>query len=312
MTLWQRYLRPKTIQEALQALAEGHPEARPIAGGTDLLIDLQQGRESAPHTLVDVSGIDDMSQIDHDDQFIYLGAAVTHRRIVDSPLLSENAQAVVTACGLIGGPQVRNVATLGGNVAHALPAGDGTIGLLAAGAEAELADMDGRRWQPLQSLFTGPGQTSFDRSKTLLTRFRFPMLGAREGTAFTRVMRPQGIAIAILNLSVWLRLDEADRVESARLALGPSGPTPRRSPSAEAELSGAKLTDDTLAKVAKALLADARLRTSRHRATQSYRQHLVSVLVERAVPLAGQRAKGADPAAARFSQTDGRHVPHVQ
>ena len=292
-------------------LDQAHPNGRPIAGGTDLLIDLQQGRDTPPHTMVDISAIPELAQIEQDEGYIFIGAGVTHRKIVHDPMLNDHGPALVKACGLIGGPQVRNVATLGGNVAHALPAGDGTIALLALGAEAELTDREGRRWVLLESLFSGPGQTTFDRSRQLLTRFRFRQRGPREGSAFDRVMRPQGIAIAILNLSVWLQLDDRGQVAAARLALGPSGPTPRLSPSAEQALLGQSRNDHDFERVRDGLLADARLRTSRHRATKSYRKHLVGVLVERAVPRAWDRAEAAPAETGGTPEPNGRQEPHA-
>lgn len=311
MTLWQRYLRPTSIQEAVEALDQAHPHGRPIAGGTDLLIDLQQGRDTPPHTMVDISGISALAQVEQHDGYIFIGAGVTHRRIVHDPMLKDHASALVKACGLIGGPQVRNVATLGGNVAHALPAGDGTIALLALGAEAELTDREGRRWLPMGSLFSGPGQTTFDRSRQLLTRLRFRQRGPNEGSAFDRVMRPQGIAIAILNLSVWLQLNDRGQVAAARFALGPSGPTPRLSSAAEQAVLGQSRSDQVLKQIRQGLLADARLRTSRHRATQSYREHLVGVLVERAVPEAWEQAEAAAAAPGSIPPPQERQEPHV-
>ncbi|MEI6289248.1 MAG: FAD binding domain-containing protein, partial [Chloroflexota bacterium] len=142
MSLWKEFLRPQTIQEALEALTSAPSPAIPIAGGTDLMLDLQQGNHPPVHTLVDLTGISEMNIIELRAGNIFIGAGVPHNRIVDSKIVQENAQALVEACGLIGGPQVRNMATLGGNVAHALPAADGTIGLLALDAGAEIASID--------------------------------------------------------------------------------------------------------------------------------------------------------------------------
>ena len=205
MPTWQHYLQPQSVDEALRYLQTAPGPARVIAGGTDLLIDLQQGRHPPVSTLVDVSCIPEMREIRAEDGIIHLGAAVTHAEIVRSPLLARAAPCLVEACGLIGGPQVRNVATLGGNVAHALPAGDGTIALLALGAEVQVAGPGGRRWLPVEDLFLAPGRTVLDGKPELLLGFRLPMPGPGEASAFQRVMRPQGVAIAILNMAVHLR-----------------------------------------------------------------------------------------------------------
>ncbi|NIS81671.1 MAG: xanthine dehydrogenase family protein subunit M, partial [Anaerolineales bacterium] len=184
MSLWQDYLQPETVEEALTALVSAPGPSAIIAGGTDLLLDIQQGRHPPVHTLVDVSRVEEMRRVRSDDAHLYLGAAVTHQEIIQHPLLQVQAQCLVDACGLIGGPQIRNVATLGGNVAHALPAGDGTIALLALDAEAQLTSTDGSRWDPVEKLFAGPGETAFDRKREILIGFRLPILGPREASAF--------------------------------------------------------------------------------------------------------------------------------
>jgi carbon-monoxide dehydrogenase medium subunit len=278
----------------MQQLAHYSGGARVVAGGTDLLLELQQGRKPRVAALVDITRIPEMAQINHDADHVYVGAAVTHTAIVASSALTSSATCLVESCGVIGGPQVRNVATLGGNVAHALPAGDGTLSLVALDAEAEVARPAGRSWQPVRSLFAGPGRSTLDHGRDVLVRFRFR--GARldqgEATAFKRIMRPQGVALPILGLAAWLALDDG-RVRAARLALGPAGPVPLRAEAAEAWLAGQRLDEAVLEQVIDLLWSEARLRTSPHRATAEYRREMVAVLVRRALALAEQRARTA-------------------
>jgi carbon-monoxide dehydrogenase medium subunit len=124
MNLWQEYLRPTNLSQALQAFAEAPRPILPIAGGTDLLLDLEQGRHTTVHTLLDVTSIEELTRLERRGNELFVGAAVPVNRIVLDPLVGAHAQALAEACNLIAGPQVRNVATLGGNVAHALPAAD--------------------------------------------------------------------------------------------------------------------------------------------------------------------------------------------
>ncbi|MGH2628470.1 MAG: FAD binding domain-containing protein, partial [Anaerolineales bacterium] len=121
MGLWTRYLRPLDVGEALEVLRRSPGPARVVAGGTDLLLDLQQGRHGPVHTLVDISRIPELREIRVGPDAIVVGAAAPLRDIIEHPTLVAEAPALVEACRLIGGPQVRSVATLGGNVAHALP-----------------------------------------------------------------------------------------------------------------------------------------------------------------------------------------------
>src|SRR5574339_758727 len=158
MNLWQEYLRPTNLSQALQAFAEAPSPILPIAGGTDLLLDLEQGRHAPVHTLLDVTSIVEMNALEVRGDELFIGAAVPVNRIVLDPLVVAHARALTEACNLIAGPPVRNVATLGGNVAHALPAADGTIALLALNAVAEVASVSGVRRVPFTSLFLGPGK----------------------------------------------------------------------------------------------------------------------------------------------------------
>ena len=162
MRRWRAYHTPTTVAEALSLLNQHKDKARIIAGGTDLILDVEAEHTATPEVLVDVTKITGIDRIAQEDGWIVLGAGITHTQIEGSPLLRAQARCLTESCGVIGGPQVRNVATLGGNVAHALPAADGTIGLLALEAEVEVAAHGAQgalhTWQPLLSIFAGPGR----------------------------------------------------------------------------------------------------------------------------------------------------------
>ena len=262
-----------------------------IAGGTDLLLELRQGRHPAVDRLVDISEIPELKEITKEGDQIIIGAGVTHKRIISDPVLQEHAQCMVEGCGLIGGPQVRNVATIGGNISHALPAGDGTISLLALDTEVEIASLEGVSWQPLIDIFAGPGKVNFDRSKEFVTRFRFAAKGDQEGSAFHRVMCPQGVAIAILNMAAWVKLDEGGNLEKVRVSCGPAGPKPFRALKTEEYLTG-KVWDDAVNQEASKILADeVSLRTSKHRSTKEYLHQLLPVLLQIVMDTAVERAR---------------------
>ena len=291
MTNYQEYLLPKSISEALKYLTEGTGSAAVIAGGTDLLLELRQGRHPAVDRLIDISEIPEMKQITRDDDQIVIGAGVTHKRIISDPLLLEHAQCMVEGCGLIGGPQVRNVATIGGNVSHALPAGDGTISLLALDSEVQITSHSGADWQPMIGIFAGPGKVNFDRSGTIVTGFRFKAKGEGEGSAFHRVMRPQGVAIAILNMAAWVKLDNEGKLDKVRIAVGPAGPKPLRAVQTEEYLAGKTWNEAVFAEAAEILAEEVSLRTSKHRATKEYRHQLLPVLLQKVMDTAADRAR---------------------
>jgi carbon-monoxide dehydrogenase medium subunit len=289
MTIWNHYHLAKNIPDALEALSKAPGSARLVAGGTDLLLDLQQGRHPPIHTLVDITRVPEMTVLEVRREQLYVGAAVPLNQVVASPLVLQHAQALLEAAGLIGGPQVRNTATLGGNVAHALPAGDGTIALLALDAQAEIADLTGCRQVPLSELFAGPGRSTLDLRRELLAGFYLPLRQAGQASAFERVMRPQGVAIAILNLAVWLQRQD-DLIADIRIAVGPSGPIPFRASAAEAALRSKPMGEGAITEAIQALLGEARFRTSPHRATAEYRQDMSGVLLRHTLAAAWERS----------------------
>lgn len=281
MAYWTNYFLPATVEEALGYLKSASGNARIIAGGTDLLLEFQQGRRPQVEALVDISEINELRQIEKESDRLRLGAAVTHAQIVDHPLLQVHAQCLVEACALIGGAQVRNVATIGGNVAHALPAGDGSIALLALDAKAELANSEGRRWMAMEELFQGPGVPTFDPAQEILLRFEFGLSSEGERTSFRRVMRPQGVAIAILNMAVWIAQSSSGEIQDLRMAVGPAGKIPLRARQTEEFLIGKRPSEDVVSEAVEVLRAETHLRTSPHRATEAYRKYLLQVLLNR-------------------------------
>ena len=287
MTLWQEYLQPKTLTQAISALARAPGSALPLAGGTDLILDLDQGRHPPIHTIVDITSVQEMLPIELRSNELFIGASVTHTHIVESELVAKNAQALVEACGLIGGPQVRNIATLGGNVAHALPAADGTIALMALNAQVEVANQQGNRRVPITEMFLGPGKSALEKNE-LLVGFYLPLKNKNQASAFKRVMRPQGVALPIINMAIWLARD-GDRVADVHIAVGPGGPRPWRALECESNLHGKTVNDATIASGLEILLRDVQFRTSPHRASSEYRRQLAKSLFTDTITVAWER-----------------------
>lgn len=299
MTHWQEYHTPTTVTDALGLLRQYGDQARIVAGGTDLILDMQNGNHAPVQALVDVTHIHGLADIRAEEGWIVLGAAVTHTQIERSALVRAHGACLVESCSVVGGPQVRNVATLGGNIAHALPAADGAIGLLALDAQVQVCTLDDDGtlhcdWQPLLSIYAGPGRNTLGHHQ-MLGAFRFPLIRPRQGSAFDRIMRPQGVALPILGVAARVTLDESlARVSDAAIAIGPAGPIPFRASEAEAVLAAAPYDDDLLARAIAAAQSQAQLRTSKHRATRAYRQELLPVLLRRVITRAvtGARQPG--------------------
>src|SRR5699024_2457206 len=159
--------------------------------------------------LIDITCIPELGDIGEEGDTVYIGAGVTHSTIVKSQVIADSATCLIESCGVVGGPQVRNVATLGGNVVHALPAGDGTTSLVALDAEVEVFYEGQRKRLPICDVFLGPGRSLLEVGRDLLLGFRFKKCGQGEATAFKRIMRPQGVALPIMGCAVWVKLDAA-------------------------------------------------------------------------------------------------------
>ena len=299
--LWQDYVIPTTLHEALSLLADYKGEARVIAGGTDLILEIQQGHRPPVKALVDVTRIAGANEIRREGEYLVVGCGVTHTMIVESALIRQGGTALADGCGVIGGPQVRNVGTLAGNIAHALPAGDGTIAPLALGGEAQISRLDtnvsrtSETWMPLEELYLGPGQSLVDQTCEIISALRFTPTGKSEASAFARIMRPQGVALPILGMAVRLKLDAQQQrdavISTARVAVGPVAPTPYRARATEAFLAGKPATEETIETAIPVLLDECHSRTSAHRSTSEYRREMLSVLFRQTLETAIGRAQ---------------------
>jgi carbon-monoxide dehydrogenase medium subunit len=289
ISLCDDYILTHSVEEALRVLSAEPGSARIVSGGSDLLLELQQGSHPPVRTLVDVTEIPELCRLEIRDGALFIGASVTLSHLVRSNLINQHAQALADAAALMANPQVCNVATIGGNVAHALPAADGTISLLALEAQAEVASLDGRRRVPLQALFKGPGISTLDPDQELLAGFYLPLIESGQASAFARRVNPLGIALAIMNLAIWLQREEG-RIVHVRIAVGPSGPTPMRMTAAEKVLLNRAPSPSIINQALEELLKEAHFRTSPHRATEEYRRHLAGILLQEALTEAWNRA----------------------
>lgn len=290
MNLWQEFRQPSTIPEAIDDLTNAPQPALPIAGGSDLLLDIRQGRHAPVYTLIDLKGIPEMNVIEVRGAHLFIGASASITQILNNALVNQHAQALIEACDLIAGPQVRNIATLGGNVAHALPAADGTIALVALNARAEIANAEGFRQMDFVELFLGPGRSAIDKTYEIITGFYLPLTGKNQASCFKRIMRPQGVALPILNCAVWVARNKDD-IGDIRVAVGPGGPTPFRATQAEDAMLNQPVSDELLARALDQLLTQAKFRTSALRATSGYRKHIVQGLFKDTFTTAWDRAE---------------------
>lgn len=271
----------ESIEQALSLLTEGDGAARVIAGGTDLLLDIETGKYR-PQLAVDVSAIESLRKIEVDGGCLCIGGAVTHSMAAGSDLVRRYAPALAQACRSVGSLQIRNVATLAGNVANAQPAADAAVALAALGAVCRVVDSQGQRDFPLKDMYEGFGRSVIDSTRQLITFIRLPLQQPGEASSFIRLELRKALALPMLNLAAMARL-ESGKVAWARIAMGPVGIGPVRAGTAEQWLAGRELTEDSICTAASLVLKEAQPRSNPLRGTREYRLSTLPVLAARAL-----------------------------
>ncbi len=284
------YLEARSTDEVLTALARHGPLARVIAGGTDVLMDIRR-KKIAPPVLIGITEIPELQGVRSDGDSLWIGATTTHHAVTASSLVRDRYPILAMASGKVGSRQIRNVATIGGNVCNAVPCADTAPALLALGAEAHILGPSGRRVLPLDAFFVGPGRSALEPDELLLG-LSLPGAFAGAGGAYHKHAWREALDIQMCGAAVVLTANPEDNTcLRARVALGTSGPTPMRVGEAEKALAGACVTEEVADEIGRLAADEARPRTS-HRATQGYRRDMIEVLVKRAVLDALAAAKG--------------------
>ena len=270
---------PRTIEEAVTAMRGG--EARALAGGTDLIPQLREGRRRAGR-VVDLKRIPELIEISVlPDGGIAIGAAANATAVSRHAGVASGYAAVAQSACLIGGVQVQNRASLGGNICNAAPSADAVPALMCCGARAVVAGAGGRRELPVQALFKGPGKTSLEPGEILVTILLPPAM-PRSAAKYLRFTPRREMDIAVAGAGTWLRLDAHGAIAEARIVLASVGPTPMHAPAAEGKLVGERPTRALLEEAGRLAATDARP-ISDTRGSADYRRSLVTVLTARAL-----------------------------
>jgi len=275
-----------TIDDALSALAGG---ARPVAGGTDLVVGARQGKAPLPDAIVAIDRIPGLRAIDASDGGLRLGALVTHGDIVASEDIRTRYTALADASAIVGSHATRAQGTIGGNVMNASPAMDTGGPLLCFGAKATLRSASGERSIELDELWTGPGSTSA-RPDELLVALDVPSPAAGTGSCYVRLEYRRQMEIAVVGATAVVTV-EGDRVVGARVAITALTPTIRRVPEAESALIGTDGAEDAVEAAAVAA-ATASTPISDVRGSAEYRRAMAAVIANRAITAAITRARG--------------------
>jgi carbon-monoxide dehydrogenase medium subunit len=296
------YLKPKTVEEAFALLNQYGKKAVLIAGGTDVIVRVKQ-KNMSPELLISLQGIPGLDRIEYDGT-LRIGPMVTHRTIEKSESIRKEFSALADAVDVLGSAQIRNVATIGGNICTAAPSADTVGPLLALGAQLKLKGSKSERTIPIDQFFSGPGQTVLSQGE-ILTEISIPKPLPNTGSAYWKHQRRQALDLPILGVAVLLSLDKATvtcsdllcttspistvlhsleedelACKEIRIALGVAAPTPMRARKAESLLRGKKISDELLERVAITAAEEAQPRDS-IRGEAWYRRDMIKVLVKR-------------------------------
>lgn len=274
------YYDAETVSQATVLLAE-NPNLKIIAGGTDVLIKMHGGQLENVE-LLSLRKIKSLEKISlTDDETIVIGAMATFAMIFHNPLLKDLVPILTEAAISMGGPQIRNIATIGGNVCNGATSADSASSLFALNAQLKLESKDGERVVPIREFYLGPGKVAINPGEILTEILIAPEDYKGFGGHYIKFAMREAMDIATLGVAVLCKVDSG-KFDEVRIGLGVAGPTPLRCLEAEEYAKGKKISSETLGEIGKLAVKSTKARTS-WRASKEYREHLVEELTQRAL-----------------------------
>ena len=285
------FYEPNTVKEAMELLGE-YPEAKIISGGSDILLKIRDGKLDGC-SLISIFGIKELKGVTlEQDGTLVIAAATSFTQLTNNPLIQKYIPVLANAVDQVGGPQIRNIGTIGGNIANGMTSADSASTLFALNAQLEILGSKGSRTIKIEEFYLGPGKVDLQQGD-LLTKIKIAKVDYENyyGHYIKYAMR-KAMDIATLGCAAIVKLSEdKEHIEDLRLAFGVAGPIPMRCPLAEDLAKGEKLGQDLLAKIAKSAVAEVKPRTS-WRASKEFRLQLVEELSKRALKKAINDAGG--------------------
>lgn len=277
--MWHEFINATTIEEVTRILADKREKARVVAGGTDLILELERGVRKDVDTLIDITRIPDLNQITIDeDEVIHLGALVTHNDCAASKLIRKRAYPLARAAWEVGAPQIRNRGTVAGNIITGSPANDTITPLMALGAKVTLVSAKRTRVVPLKKFYLGVRKTVMEPDEMLVDIF-FPALSKSQHGTFVKLALRRAQAISLVNAAIILDL-KSDTIKSASITLGAVTPIITHASKAEKFLEGKKLNEKNIAAAAELAVKSAKP-IDDVRGSANYRKEMVRVITQR-------------------------------
>lgn len=285
----EHYFKAQNVADAV-ALLQANPDAKLVAGGTDVLIQLHHMSKKY-RTLVDIHELSELAGISQlDDGTIRIGSGSTFTQIIESPLVQQHIPALGQAVSTIAGPQVRNVATLGGNICNGATSADSATVSIVLGAQIEIATPNGTRFTALEGFHTGPGKVALEQGEVAVA-FHFKKQHYQDtGASYYKYAMRDAMDIATIGCAAACRIENG-RFAMLKLAYGVAAPTPIRTKTAEAIAEGKPFNAETLAAIREAVVEDVNPRSS-WRASKEFRLQIIKTLAERVVAQAAKNAGG--------------------
>jgi len=275
------YLEARSVEEACSLLAEYRGKARPIAGGTDLLVSMKK-REARPEYLINLKSIPDLNYISYAGESLTIGALTTMHDIESSSIIRQRFPALADAAHKLGSPHIRNVGTIGGNLCNASPAAETAPSLIGLGAKAKISGIKGERVVPLEEFFAGPGESVLQDGE-MLTEIQVPVPSPDTRSVYLKLPARTAIDIAAVGVAVIITLDSQNKhIVDARVVLGAVAPTPIRARRAEDTMKGKAISRQLIEEASEAAAEESKP-ISDVRASASYRKEMVKVLTSRAL-----------------------------
>jgi len=284
------YIAPKNVDEVISLLASQNGNAKVLCGGTDLIVQLREGRRTTG-LVVDVKNIPYLTQVTYDENGLRIGAAASCHQICSDPFVQKYYQGLIDGIHLIGGVQIQNRASVGGNLCNASPAADSIPALIVHNAICHITGQGSSRTLPVEEFCIAPGQNAL-KAGELLTHIQIPAPQKNFGASYLRFIPRNEMDIAVVGAGASAILDEdRKRFVAVRIGLGAVAPTPLLATESGAFLSGKDLTRANIKEAARIAQSIAKPITDL-RGTAEHRKHLCAVLVERALDIAIERAGG--------------------